>query len=145
MKFAFEFSEIEDEIVRLRTSLEEVEGEGEEWFQKQIDELQAKLELARQLLKDVPQANEKQLEAWYKCDLLEIPLPQRWMMYNSWRLQALANLEQQNQSFGQFQSAFVCFLLVIVEEAAEVLEAHVVCSLSDSCEQLILIGNNSEF
>ena len=31
-------------------------------------------------------------------------------------------------------------LLVIVEEAAEVLEAHIVTSLSPSCQQLILIG-----
>ena len=30
---------------------------------------------------------------------------------------------------------------MVVEEAAEVLEAHIVTSLSPSCEQLILIGN----
>lgn len=30
--------------------------------------------------------------------------------------------------------------VVIVEEAAEVLEAHILASLSSSCEHLILIG-----
>lgn len=30
--------------------------------------------------------------------------------------------------------------IVVVEEAAEVLEAHIVTSLSKSCQQLILIG-----
>ena len=30
--------------------------------------------------------------------------------------------------------------LVIVEEAGEVLEAHVVAALSSTCQQLILIG-----
>lgn len=30
--------------------------------------------------------------------------------------------------------------IVIVEEAAEVLEAHITTALSESCEQLILIG-----
>ncbi len=33
------------------------------------------------------------------------------------------------------------YLLVIVEEAAEVLEAHVISALSTACEQLILIGS----
>lgn len=30
--------------------------------------------------------------------------------------------------------------VVVVEEAAEVLEAHIITSLTSSCEQLILIG-----
>lgn len=32
------------------------------------------------------------------------------------------------------------YVVVIVEEAAEVLEAHVVTALSASCQHLILIG-----
>lgn len=32
--------------------------------------------------------------------------------------------------------------IVVVEEAAEVLEAHITTALGDSCEQLILIGMN---
>lgn len=31
--------------------------------------------------------------------------------------------------------------IVVVEEAAEVLEAHIVTSLSKGCQQLILIGS----
>ena len=31
---------------------------------------------------------------------------------------------------------------VIVEEAAEVLESHVISSLTADCQQLIMIGNN---
>ncbi|KAI9558322.1 hypothetical protein GHT06_015075 [Daphnia sinensis] len=34
--------------------------------------------------------------------------------------------------------------IVIVEEAAEVLEAHVVCALSASCQQLVLIGDHQQ-
>jgi hypothetical protein len=33
-----------------------------------------------------------------------------------------------------------CFCSVIVEEAAEVLETHIVCSLTPDCQQLIMIG-----
>jgi len=29
---------------------------------------------------------------------------------------------------------------VIVEEAAEILESHIVCSVTSKCEQLIMIG-----
>lgn len=32
-------------------------------------------------------------------------------------------------------------IAVIVEEAAEVLEAHIIASLTRNCQQLILIGN----
>lgn len=35
---------------------------------------------------------------------------------------------------------FIFFMAVIVEEAGEVLEAHVVAALSSTCQQLILIG-----
>lgn len=35
---------------------------------------------------------------------------------------------------------YIYFLVVIVEEAAEVLEAHIVSSLTEGCEQVILIG-----
>ena len=34
----------------------------------------------------------------------------------------------------------VFFDVVVVEEAAEVLEAHIITSLSASCQHLILIG-----
>ncbi|XP_057379532.1 NFX1-type zinc finger-containing protein 1-like [Daphnia carinata] len=34
--------------------------------------------------------------------------------------------------------------IVIVEEAAKVLEAHVVCALSSSCQQLVLIGDHQQ-
>ena len=33
------------------------------------------------------------------------------------------------------------FFLVIVEEAAEIMEAHIIASLTEHCEHLILIGN----
>lgn len=36
---------------------------------------------------------------------------------------------------------FIC--IVIIEEAAEVLEPHIVASLSEYCEHLILIGKES--
>ena len=36
------------------------------------------------------------------------------------------------------------FVLVVVEEAAEVLEAHIVTSLSASCQHLILIGDHQQ-
>lgn len=35
-------------------------------------------------------------------------------------------------------------LLVIVEEAAEVLEAHTITTLSQSCQHLILIGDHQQ-
>lgn len=35
--------------------------------------------------------------------------------------------------------------IVIVEEAAEVLEAHIITALSSSCQHLILIGMSSSF
>ena len=35
--------------------------------------------------------------------------------------------------------------LVIVEEAAEVLESHIVCSLTAECQQLIMIGKVPSF
>ncbi|EFX71347.1 hypothetical protein DAPPUDRAFT_129702 [Daphnia pulex] len=34
--------------------------------------------------------------------------------------------------------------IVVVEEAAEVLESHVVCALSTSCQQLVLIGDHQQ-
>jgi superfamily I DNA and/or RNA helicase len=34
--------------------------------------------------------------------------------------------------------------IVVVEEAAEVLESHIVCCLSKSCEHLILIGDHKQ-
>lgn len=34
--------------------------------------------------------------------------------------------------------------LVIVEEAAEVLEAHTITTLSEACEHLILIGDHQQ-
>lgn len=94
VKFALKLSEIEDEIASMKTFLEDVEGEDEEFLKEKIAELQAKLALVRQLLNKVPLADQKQLDTWYKRDLLEIPLPQRWMMYNSWKSNAVAIQEQ---------------------------------------------------
>lgn len=34
------------------------------------------------------------------------------------------------------------FFLVVIEEAAEILEAHVVTALAASCEHLIMIGES---
>lgn len=34
--------------------------------------------------------------------------------------------------------------LVVVEEAAEVLEAHIITSLSQACQHLILIGDHQQ-
>ena len=36
--------------------------------------------------------------------------------------------------------SLLILVTVVVEEAAEVLEAHIVTSMSSSCEHLILIG-----
>jgi hypothetical protein len=38
------------------------------------------------------------------------------------------------------ENCFRILVTVVVEEAAEVLEAHIVTSMSSSCEHLILIG-----
>lgn len=38
----------------------------------------------------------------------------------------------------------VCPRLVIVEEAAEVLEAHTITTLSRACQHLILIGDHQQ-
>lgn len=40
---------------------------------------------------------------------------------------------------------FLYICIVIIEEAAEVLEPHIVASLSEYCEHLILIGKESLF
>lgn len=90
VKFAYKSREIEDELTRMRKALETVEGEDEEWFKGKIEELEVRLALVHQLLKVVPQVDQKQLKNWYERDLLEIPLPDRWMMYNSWKSRALA-------------------------------------------------------
>ena len=61
-------------------------------------------------------------------------------------------LESLNAKIGNLNSPFIVFIsvilflyawniLVIVEEAAEVLESHIVCSLTSECQQLIMIGN----
>lgn len=39
------------------------------------------------------------------------------------------------------QLLLIVLSIVIVEEAAEVLESHIVCSLTTDCQQLIMIGN----
>lgn len=39
---------------------------------------------------------------------------------------------------------FFFIVLVLVEEAAEILEAHVICSLTEHCQQVILIGDHKQ-
>jgi hypothetical protein len=60
----------------------------------QIQELQNQVFFLRQLLQGVPTLDEKQLNELYQYDLLQIPLLQRWMMYNSWKVKALEIQEE---------------------------------------------------
>ncbi len=206
VEFGFRFSETETRIKKFKESLETVEGEDAEWVALQIRELQNQMIFLRQLLQGVPTLDEKQLNELYQYDLLQIPLLQRWMMYNSWKVKALEiqeeraaqleklyfenanklkdvrNLESAeicqkadivgltttgaakqrallnhlkpkigNIYFAMINSITLFFitqifipppLIVVVEEAAEVLESHVVCALSTSCQQLVLIGKS---
>jgi hypothetical protein len=208
VEFGFRFSETETRIKKFQESLETVEGEDAEWVALQIRELQNQMIFLRQLLQGVPTLDEKQLNELYQYDLLQIPLLQRWMMYNSWKVKALeiqeeraaqleklyfenANklkdvrnlesaeicqkadivgltttgaarqrallnhlkpkignilffiLQQSIHYFILYHSNFYSPFIVVVEEAAEVLESHVVCALSTSCQQLILIGKSN--
>jgi hypothetical protein len=205
VKFCYKFSETDASIKKWKDSLDSVEGEDAEWMRSEIRGLQDRMFLLRQLLQGVPTLDEEQLNELYNRDLMQIPLHQRWMMYNSWKVKALeieeeraaqleklyfenANklkdvrnlesaeicqkadivgltttgaarqrallnhlkpkignilffiLQQSIHYFILYHSNFYSPFIVVVEEAAEVLESHVVCALSTSCQQLILIG-----
>jgi hypothetical protein len=89
VKFCYEFSETDAAITKYKESLDSVQGEDITWMSSKIKELQKQLFLLRQLLQGVPTLNEKQLNELYKYELMQIPLTQRWMMYNSWKVKAL--------------------------------------------------------
>ncbi len=94
VKFCYKCSETEVSIKKFRESLDTVEGEDADWIRFQIRELQDQMMLLRQLLQGVLTLNEKQLNELYKQDLMQIPLLQRWMMYNSWKEKALEIQEE---------------------------------------------------
>jgi hypothetical protein len=89
VKFCYKFSETDASIKKWKDSLESVEGEDAEWMRSEIRGLQDRMFLLRQLLQGVPTLDEEQLNELYNRDLMQIPLHQRWMMYNSWKLKAL--------------------------------------------------------
>lgn len=89
VNFSYKFSEDETLIKEFKECLETVEGEDATWYELNIRELQNKMLLLRQLLLTVPTLEEKQLDGWYKNDIMHIPLNIRWMMYNSWKAKAL--------------------------------------------------------
>ncbi len=94
VKFCNKFSETETLIKKFQYSLDTVEGEDAEWMALQIRELQNQMFFLRQLLQGVPTLDEKQLNELYQYDLMQIPLLQRWMMYNSWKVKALEIQEE---------------------------------------------------
>ena len=89
VKFCYNFSETETMIKKFQDSLDTVEGEDADWMRFRIRELQHQVLLLRQLLQGVPTLDETRLNELYKYDLMQIPLLQRWMMYNSWKVKAL--------------------------------------------------------
>jgi hypothetical protein len=89
VKFCYKFSETETLIETFQYSLDTVEGEDAEWMALQIRELQNQMFFLHQLLQGVPTLDEKQLNELYQYNLMQIPLLQRWMMYNSWKVKAL--------------------------------------------------------
>jgi hypothetical protein len=94
VEFCYRFSETETTIKRFQESLENFQGEDAEVMGLQIRELQNQVFFLRQLLQGVPTLDEKQLNELYQYDLLQIPLLQRWMMYNSWKVKALEIQEE---------------------------------------------------
>lgn len=94
IKFTYKLSTIDADIKNLKETLETVEGEDARWIQENIRDLQNKLHLLRLLFQIVPRADEKQLDDWYKRDLMQLPMHQRWMMYQAWRRKALDIQEQ---------------------------------------------------
>lgn len=93
--FSYKFSQDETSIKEYRESMEKVEGEDAYWYALNIRGLQDKMLLLRQLLQTVPTLDDKQLDEWYKFDIVRIPLYIRWMMYNSWKAKALEIQEEQ--------------------------------------------------
>ena len=96
VKFAYKSSETETSIKKFKESLDRptVRREDADCIRFKIRKLQKQVWLLRELLQGVPTLDGKQLNELYKCDLMQIPLPQRWMMYNSWKVKALEIQEE---------------------------------------------------
>jgi hypothetical protein len=96
VKFAYKSSETETSIKKFKESLDRpaVRREDADCIRFKIRKLQKQVWLLRELLHCVPTLDGKQLNELYKCDLMQIPLPQRWMMYNSWKVKAFEIQEE---------------------------------------------------
>lgn len=94
VNFAYKCSSDKTEITNLSKHLETLENEDAAWVKESIRVLEIKMSLVRQLLQMAPRLDDKQLEGLYKQDFMQIPVHQRWMMYNTWKFKALEVQEQ---------------------------------------------------
>ena len=90
-----------------------------------IETLKEYEEMFEQNCQEIKEADQKkQIEALHKADVIGLTTTGAARYY-----EVLINVKPK---------------IVIVEEAAEVLEAHIVTSLSDQCEHLVLIGDHKQ-
>uniref|UniRef100_A0AC34FL39 NFX1-type zinc finger-containing protein 1 n=1 Tax=Panagrolaimus sp. ES5 TaxID=591445 RepID=A0AC34FL39_9BILA len=84
-------------------------------------------------------------------DIWQLPLQSRWRLYQYWieKVRDVINVELKNleDEYSENVKRTLRALrprILIVEEAAEVLEAHLVASLTEACQHLILIGDHKQ-
>jgi hypothetical protein len=90
MKFAFISSTEDPRIPQWTNDMKSAEGDDVKWIKWQINGLKTQSSLIHQLLQVVPMMRDDQLREWCDRDfsLDSIPLPQRWMIYVSWKRRA---------------------------------------------------------
>ena len=96
MKFAFISSTEDPRIRQWMNDMKSAEGDDVKWIKWQVNELKTQSSLIHQLLQVVPTMRHDQLREWCERDftLDSIPLPQRWMIYASWKRKAHFLLEE---------------------------------------------------
>lgn len=93
--FTYSFHNDGEKITNLEILMGKLDAQNAAKLQMKINELQRKMILFHQLVEIVPPASKQQVEDWSGRDLNKILLPERWMMYSSWKIRSVENLGEQ--------------------------------------------------
>ncbi|KAK1901087.1 NFX1-type zinc finger-containing protein 1 [Dissostichus eleginoides] len=137
------------EDLMLAINLEETEIQAEQseagWEMQPAQKKKLKHKIMRELGKSSAMTAEEEKAV---LDIWTLSRPDRWRLYRLWmaRYRGATVIGMTTTGAAKFRKVLqkVRPRLVIVEEAAEVLEAHTITTLSEACQHLILIGDHQQ-
>uniref|UniRef100_A0A3Q3W7K3 RZ-type domain-containing protein n=1 Tax=Mola mola TaxID=94237 RepID=A0A3Q3W7K3_MOLML len=141
--------EIEEMMLAMNVDNMDIQAEQgkDEWEMQQKQKKKIKKKIGKELRKTTAMTEEEEEVVF---DIWSLSLPERWSLY---RRGNLINAYTVSQVIGMTTTGAAKYrkvlqevkpVVVIIEEAAEVLEAHAITTLSQACQHLILIGDHQQ-